>query len=366
MMMRFLRDRLLYIAFFLGFGVLALAVVQFDLWLSGATLRMGNLLYVALFGLISLLLFLVVDYQRQAEFDRHVSAYTGEEALDQLGVLPEGRTEEQRLFRRAFLALYGRLRAELTAEQRRGEQTIHLISQWAHHMKTPVAVIDLELQKARKSEVTPEVDGLLTSLSEENLRLRNSLQALLNMVRLQDFAADLKVERIDLPALVRRLVNEQKRAFIAHRVYPKVELPSPEQIPTELLTVRSDAKWLQFVLEQVVSNAIKYAARPDREGQVTFRWRRDEQDLLLEVADDGIGIPPEELGRVFTPFFTGLNGRLHRQATGMGLYLAREVCQRLGHRITIASQRGEGTHVFIRFFGSRSIFATTAAQLTEE
>lgn len=357
---RFLRDRLLYIAFLIGFGVLALAVVQFDLWLSGAALRMGSLLYVALFGLIALLLFLLVDYQRQAAFYRQLAAFTGEEELDQLGLFPEGQTEEQRLFQRAFLALYGRLRAELTAEQRRGEQTIHLISQWAHHMKTPVAVIDLELQKARKRDATAEVEGLLSSLTEENLRLRNSLHALLNMVRLQDFAADLKVERIDLPALVRQLVNEQKRAFIAHRVYPKVESPTPDQP----LTVQSDAKWLQFVLEQVVSNAIKYAARPDREGQVQFRFRREGEDLLLEIADDGIGIPPEDLGRLFAPFFTGINGRLHRQATGMGLYLAREVCQRLGHRITVASQRGEGTQVTIRFLGSRSIFAGAGAHLT--
>ncbi|HEY8346778.1 MAG TPA: sensor histidine kinase [Symbiobacteriaceae bacterium] len=361
----YLRDRLGYIATFVGAGLLAAAVIRLDLHLSGAVLRSGGLAYSWLLGLLCLALWLACDYRREVRFLRHLAAIDQNKSVDELGVLPEAGTLQQRLFARAWAHLYGRLRGELSAEQARGRQQIELISQWAHHMKTPVAVIDLELQKARHREWPEEVRAVLASIQEETERLRHSLQMLLNMVRLEEFAADFRVEPVDLVALVRQVVNEHKRTFITHRVYPRIELPDPEALPPELLVVESDAKWLRFVLEQLVSNAVKYAAETDREGRVCFRFHRMEAETILEVADNGIGIPPEDLGRVFDPFFTGINGRAHPQATGMGLYLARQTCQRLGHRLQIESVRGEGTRASIIFPDSRTLFTGLHPSLTK-
>lgn len=360
----FLRARQVYTAFFVGFGLLATGVVQLDLGIAHAGLQRGTLLYILLLGLVSLLLCLLIDYWRQAAFYRRLDEITGIESLDELGVLPAPATPEQQRFARAWGALYARMRAELAAEQAQGRRNIQLLSQWAHHMKTPVAVIDLELQQAARQNLPPEGAAVLESVAEENQRLKDSLQSLLNMVRLADFTGDFRVEPVDLVALVRRLVNEEKRAFITHRVYPKVELPDPDRLPPALLTVESDAKWLRFVLDQIVSNAIKYSGRTDGDGHVTFRWERDGADLVLTVEDDGIGILPEDLGRVFTPFYTGANGRDYPQSTGMGLYLAREACRRLGHGLSLTSVRGEGTRVCVRFQGRRSLFADLQAGLT--
>jgi signal transduction histidine kinase len=359
----FLRDRAPYIAVYAAFGLLTVTVVQLDLALSQASLRFTNLLYIWLLGMVGMLLFLLFDYQRQAGFLRRLGRPDPDQPLDDLVLLPEPRTLEQRAFAEAWSALYGRLRAELVAERERGRRRIEFLSQWAHHMKTPVAVIDLELQKARKLPVEPEVAAILTSLEEENRRIGHSLQALLNLIRLEDFAADFRVEPVDLVALVRGLINEQKRAFIAHRVYPRLEVD--EEAPAGAFTVQSDAKWLRFVLEQLVSNAIKYASRPDRDGQVAFRIRRAGEETVLEVADNGIGIPPEDLGRVFAPFYTGANGRRSPHATGLGLYLAREACLRLGHRIHLESRQGEGTRVFVRFATSPTTFSGLAPTLSE-
>ncbi len=343
----FISDRLSYLITYAVFGLLTVAIVQLDLRISGASLQVVNLLYLWLLGMVGLLLHLFLDYQRQAAFFRRLGEISPTEPIDQLGLLPEPRSLEQRLYADAWQRLYSRLRAELTEEQRRGRENIQLVSQWAHHMKTPVAVIDLELQKARKREADPD---LIASVAEENGRLQYSLKMLLNIVRLEDFAADFKIESVDLIQLVRGLVNDQKRAFITHRVYPKIEEPARACI------VQTDAKWLSFVLEQVVSNAIKYTTRPDSDGQVLFRCDRAAGETVLTIADDGIGIAPEDLGRVFMPFFTGANGRAYPQSTGMGLYIARETCRRLGHQIAIESQRGKGTTVIIRFPESQSIF----------
>lgn len=348
----FVRDRWIYGLVYVAFGLVMVAVVEFDTALTGQRLDLSSLLYLLLLGLVGLVTFYAFEYQRQKAFWQQLEGITGQEELDLLGNLARPSSLEQQIATQAWGRLYSRMRSELTAEQERGQRNIQLVAQWAHHMKTPVSVIDLELQKAQQQPWAVEAQPLLQSLSEENGRLQYSLQMLLNMVRLEDFAADFTVTQVDLVTLVRQLVNEHKRAFIVSRIYPKIE--APEDLP---LRVETDAKWLRFALDQVLSNALKYAAKPDGQGQIRFVIERGQTETTLTVEDDGIGIAPEEIGRVFAPFFTGTNGRAFPQATGMGLYLAREICQRLGHRITLRSQRGKGTQVSFHFAPSKAIFA---------
>ena len=362
----FLRDRAAYIAAYAVFGFLAVAVVQLDLRIQGASLGLVNVGYILLLGFVGLSLFLLLEYRRQRKFYRRLLEVAAARSLDVLGALEEPKTHEQRLFFDAWQRLNARLQSELAAEREKGSKRVAMISQWAHHMKTPVAVIDLELQKAAKLPVDSGLSAILASIAEENHRLDALLQMLLNLNRLDDFASDLKAEKVDLLALARRVVNENRRAFIAHRVYPKIEEPDPKVLPPELLWVESDAKWLRLILEQIISNAIKYAARPDREGKVHIRFGRQGDHAVLEVADDGVGITPEDLGRVFEPFFTGTNGRMNARSTGMGLYLAREACRRLGHGISIDSIPGEGTRVRLRFAPDPTIYAGLAPKLREE
>jgi signal transduction histidine kinase len=334
---------------YIGFGLLATLVVQLDLWLSGSRLQTMNILYIWLLGIIILGVALWMEYTRWAAYLRHLMSMDTARSLDELAILPPPRTYEQSVFSEAWAKLYSRLCADVIQERQRGRHNLEMISQWAHHMKTPVSVIDLELQKARSERLpltSDKYDAVLASIEEENRRLHQVLQALLNMVRLEEFSADFRVTTIDLIDIVRLLINDHKRDFIVHRVYPKLEQDDPTGTP---LYVVSDSKWLRFVLEQILSNALKYSSPADREGRVTFRCRREGQSTVLEIADNGIGISPQDLPRVFNPFFTGENGRPCPHSTGMGLYLAKETCQRLGHTLHITSQPGKGTQVFITF-----------------
>ncbi|MFO7274690.1 MAG: sensor histidine kinase [Symbiobacteriaceae bacterium] len=361
---QFLWDRANYIVVYVAFAALSLLVVHLDLMLSGARLQVVNLLYIFLLGLVGLVLFLWWEYQRLAPFYRHLAGLTGKEPITELAVLPAPPTAEGELLAEAWSRMYGRLSGELAAERERGQKHVSLVTQWAHHMKTPVAVIDLLLQRADTAGWPEEARALVASVAEENQRLQHSLQMLLSTVRLQDFAQDFRAERLDLLDLVRQVINDQKRAFIARRVYPQISAEGDGNLPW---LVESDGKWLRFVLEQVLSNALKYAARPpeaEEQGRVLFRLRREGGDVVLEIADNGVGIPPEDLGRVFDPFFTGMNGRAFPQATGMGLYLAREVCRRLGHAISLDSAPGKGTTVRLRFAAPQTLFAGLRDALT--
>jgi|GEM_PF-81395 len=401
-MWSFLLDRSLYIALYAGFGVAMVIIVQLDLFFSGASLKPANIAYLWLLGMVGLFVFLVADYRRQAAFFRRLEGIDRDESLDRLGLLAEPSTLEQRIFANAWAKLYSRLRAELVEERNRGRQNVHLVSQWAHHMKGPVSVVDLELQKARQMEMQPELAEVLRSVAEENQRLNSSIQMLLNMVRLEDFAADFTPEKVDLLGLVRQLINDNRRMFITHRVFPRIV--GDDGGEANWPRVVSDSKWLRFALQQVLSNAIKYSSRPEGErhdscgetggseagdggevsdgseasgsdrrggegksGEVTFSCRRGdvEGEIVLEIEDNGIGIVSEDLGRVFNPFFTGSNGRAFPQSTGMGLYLAKQACQRLGHRISIESSPGTGTRVSVRFSPDQTIFAGVSASLAQ-
>ena len=111
--------------------------------------------------------------------------------------------------------------------------------------------------------------------------------------------------------------------------------------------VFTDSKWIEFIINQIMSNAIKYC--PEQGGCIRIETKEIGHEARLIISDNGIGIPASDLGRVFEKSFTGQNGRVSKTSTGMGLYLCDKLCRRLGHAIAIDSVPGEGTSVCITF-----------------
>ncbi|MBR1820307.1 MAG: sensor histidine kinase [Clostridia bacterium] len=195
---------------------------------------------------------------------------------------------------------------------------------WTHQIKTPIAAMRLMLQSD---------DGALArSLEPELFRVERYVDMALNYARLGGDASDLAVRRCGLDAVVRQAVRKFAPLFIRKKLTLNLE-------PLDL-QVLTDEKWLGFAVEQVLSNAVKYTPA----GAVTIRA---EAGPVLVIEDTGIGIAPQDLPRVFERSFTGLNGRADRQATGIGLYLAKRALERLGHGIRAESEVGAGTRVYI-------------------
>jgi Histidine kinase-, DNA gyrase B-, and HSP90-like ATPase. len=202
-------------------------------------------------------------------------------------------------------------------------------------MKTPISVIHLILQE---NEGEPYVENI----AQEVERISRGLNMALNMARLDSFEHDFAVETVLLHSIVSEIINEQKRYFIRKRVYPEVRIDLN-------MSVKSDRKWLKFIIEQLLVNAIKYTEGENKKVIVSAYER--EKGKVLEVKDQGVGIPQKDIRRVFEPFYTGENGRKFGESTGMGLYLVNEVCKKLEHKIEIESKPGEGTSVRIIFTG---------------
>ena len=195
---------------------------------------------------------------------------------------------------------------------------------WAHQIKTPIAAMRLLLQQegAENGE-----------LGQELFRIDQYVDMAMQYMRLDGSGSDLLLRRYDLDEIIKPAVRKFAPQFIRRKLKLCYE-PTGKSVLT-------DAKWLGFVIEQLLSNAVKYTPEG---GTVTIRCT-DVPELV--IADTGIGIEPEDLPRVFEQGFTGYNGRADRKATGLGLYLCRRVCRKLGHPISIDSRVGEGTAVTI-------------------
>ena len=193
---------------------------------------------------------------------------------------------------------------------------------WVHQIKTPIAAMDLLLQAGPDRATEMEI---------ELQKIAQYVDMVLQYLRLDSTAKDLVLQRCQLDAVVRQTVRKYAKLFILKKIQLVFQETKWE--------VLSDEKWLCFLLEQLLSNALKYTP----EGGKISIFLEGETNLV--IADTGIGIAPEDLPRVFEKGFTGNNGRMDKKATGIGLYVCRRVTNLLGHTISIASEPGVGTQV---------------------
>ena len=195
---------------------------------------------------------------------------------------------------------------------------------WVHQIKTPIAAMDLLLQAGPDRATEMEI---------ELQKIAQYVDMVLQYLRLDSTDKDLVLQRCQLDAVVRQTVRKYAKLFILKKIQLVFQETKWE--------VLSDEKWLCFLLEQLLSNALKYTP----EGGKISIFLEGETNLV--IADTGIGIAPEDLPRVFEKGFTGNNRRMDKKATGIGLYLCRRVTNLLGHTISIASEPGVGTQVLL-------------------
>ena len=208
----------------------------------------------------------------------------------------------------------------------RYEEMVEYYTIWAHQIKTPIASMRLTLQN--------EDSELSRRLSEDLLRIEQYVEMVLCYLRLDSSSTDYVFQEYDLDSIVKQAV----RKFAGQFIRRKIRLDY-QPLNTRVVT---DEKWLLFVVEQVLSNALKYTPAA---GTVTIDL---EEPKTLCIRDTGMGIAPEDLPRVFEKGYTGHNGRNDKKASGIGLYLCRRICKNLNHVISVDSSLDSGTVVRIR------------------
>lgn len=203
------------------------------------------------------------------------------------------------------------------------QDSINYFTVWVHQIKTPISAMQMILQ----SEDTENNRILLSEL----FRIEQYAEMALYYLRLGSESTDFVIGKFSLDKIIKKAVCRYAPQFIAKKI-KLVYLPADDEILT-------DEKWLLFIIEQLLSNAVKYTAK----GSVTIKY----VNSILMVADTGIGISPEDLPRIFEKGYTGLSGRLDRKSTGLGLYLCKRTADNLGHSISVSSAVGQGTVFYI-------------------
>ncbi len=201
---------------------------------------------------------------------------------------------------------------------------------WAHQIKTPIAAMRLNLQ----SEDSESARKLMGDLN----RIESYVEMVLTFLRLDSDSTDYVIKEHDLDEIIKSSVRKFSREFILKKLTLNYE-------PVKYKCI-TDEKWLEFIIEQVISNAVKYTS----EGGV--RIYMDEPGLLV-IEDTGIGISAEDLPRIFENGYTGFNGREDKRASGIGLYLCKRIADNLGHKITAESTPGVGTKMIIDIRGKK-------------
>lgn len=210
------------------------------------------------------------------------------------------------------------------------------IMMWAHQIKTPITGLKLLLQQHEVQNVENEEDmNRVRHMREEIFAIESYVGMNLEYIRLDSLNADLSVEECSLEKVVKKEVHFFSQMFIAKKL--SIQLRDLDEI------VISDQKWLSFVVGQILSNALKYT----KKGGIEISTKSTDKKVYLIVQDTGIGIALEDLPRIFEKAFTGFNGHVDTKATGIGLYLSKQILDRLGHSIEIMSEAGVGTTVKI-------------------
>ncbi|MGN1344425.1 MAG: sensor histidine kinase [Traorella sp.] len=230
----------------------------------------------------------------------------------------KNQTEEdyQKLIEKIFLDKIN----IITKKDKQYDDLVDYYTLWAHQIKTPIAALHLLLNEQQ-----------LNDCEEELFKIEQYVDMVLTYLKVDHQGTDLKISSIDIDECIKKSIRKYAKLFIRKKLQLNYD--------SKHVIILSDEKWLCFIIEQLLSNAIKYTPQ----GSVNIRVEND----ILTIQDSGIGIQEEDIPRVFEKGFTGYNGRCDSKSTGIGLYLVKKMCHKLGHKIWIESVVGEYTKVMI-------------------
>lgn len=250
-----------------------------------------------------------------------------------LQVAAQAQTPLEKLLQERVEELEYEQKNQLLVEQEKYNDLLDYYTLWVHQVKTPIAASSLLIGDLKDKEAKSQ-------LEQELFKIESYVHLVLQYLRLESFHDDLVLKQENLADLVREVVKKYALFFIQQGL--SLNLHDLDH------TIVTDKKWFLVILEQVLSNSLKYT----KEGSIEIYF----QEGSLYIKDTGLGIQNADLLRVFERGFSGYNGRLTQQSSGLGLYLSKKIADQLGHKIAIDSQVGRGTTVSIAFPEKKLIF----------
>lgn len=323
----YLKDRIVSIALFLFLFLSCFAT------LSAFHVGEELLLSISILFFLFAISHILYDYIRRRKFFR--SFLLCLEQLDQKylihAIITKPEFLEGKLFFEALYEINKSMNEKIHDYQKNVTDFKEYIELWIHEVKIPIASSKLIAYNNQSKEIQ--------KMNEQISRIENDVEQVLYYVRSENAEKDYLIKEVSLLSILNQVIFKNKEALLAKKIVIKME--NVDQ------TVLTDGKWLEYILNQLVSNSMKYTK--GKNSFLRFSYRETKEFSILEVEDNGIGISKTDLPRVFEKSFTGKNGRKGKSSTGMGLYIVKNLCDKLGHSIELESEEGKGTKVIISF-----------------
>jgi OmpR family two-component system bacitracin resistance sensor histidine kinase BceS len=329
MFISYVKDMSSWIIFFL----LALGFADMLIWLDrGIDTKFSSVLYVNILLITALILFISWRYRKEMKFTKELSAFTDGSTIDWHEALPESITKRDEITKEVLrLAAYS-FSKELAEIRQANIIESDYTAAWVHEVKAPLTAMKLLIDAHR-------TDSTIRKLEAEWLRVYLLIDQQLYISRLSTLEADYLVEDADVHRLAAAEVRELATWCMEKNVAVEFE--------GERAEVVTDVKWSRFIIRQILTNAVKYS--PTGSAISISISNGSSGHVLLTINDKGSGIPPQDLPRIFDKGFTGGTGRLQNAATGLGLYLAQTVADKLGITVNVDSIVGRGTAITMIF-----------------
>lgn len=254
-----------------------------------------------------------------------------------LETLPEPNTYEEKIMVDSLYEINKSMLENINEYQKNINEFKEFVEIWIHEVKIPISSMVLKCHNNKE-----KYDKSFLSLIR---RLDNNVDEILYYVRSENTEKDFAISQVDLKEVVRSVSIKNKDDLLENNVSFETDLKA--------LNINTDKKWLEFILNQIINNSIKY--KKDEDSIIKIESSENKDKVILEIYDNGIGIPAQDLKRLFDKSFTGTNGRNKVKSTGMGLYIIKNLCNKLGHNIYIQSEENKYTKVILEF-GKNNIY----------
>ncbi|MDU1308030.1 MAG: sensor histidine kinase [Clostridium perfringens] len=323
----FIKERIVFIiinSLILLFTALLLMVLKVDSF---------AILFIVIINGAGILIYHIFDYLRKKQYYNEIKENM--ESLDKKylisEVIEEGTFTESKLIYDVICKGNKAMNDEIGEFKRGINDYREYIELWVHEIKTPIATCKLLIENNESP--------LTESIGEEVCKLENYIDQALFYTRSNTLEKDYIIKEMSLSSCVNKVLNNNADSLIKKRV--KISLGDLEK------GVYSDSKWIEFILGQIISNSIKYMNKEHKE--LKIYCNENSKYVILNIEDNGAGISEKDISRVFDKGFTGENGRKFGKSTGIGLYLCKKLCKKLGLDITLISEEGKFTRVSIIF-----------------
>lgn len=326
----YLKDRRNLIAFFIILMIFIGGMIFFD---SSIRMLKSNAGYVITVSILLFIIYLGIDYSL-IRFNMNKIKKLSKEGMEWIHSLPRPMNYEQKSYIDVINKLYKNANTQIEKLNNNNNESVEFLTIWVHEIKTPIAASKLIIE----NNLNQENEKTLYGIEMEVEKVEDYVQKALFYSRINDFSKDYRIDTVKIETVVKESIKSEASWFINKNI--KLEI---EDLNVE---VNTDYKWLQFIIKQILDNAIKYTPKG---GSIKIYTKVKEKEKILYVKDDGIGIKKEDIGRVFEKSFTGYNGRVKQYSTGMGLYISQKLARKLGHYITIKSEYERGAEVSIHF-----------------